>query len=281
MKIFSLENGSFKLDGGSMFGVVPKVLWQKVYPADENNLVELATRSMLVEDGDRIILMDNGIGDKLDERFLKHYFLKKDTKLESSLAKKGYKPEDITDVIMTHLHFDHCGGGVKIDENGQAQLAFPNATYHVGRRQWENAMNPNAREKSSFFKENLMPIQESGHLHFIEINSWLTENVELRLFNGHTNGQIIPFVHHADQVIVFTGDLIPAAANVTLAWITAFDMEPKTALEEKKQFLDEAVENNYILFFEHDIFQECCSLKKTEKGVRVAKTFSLSEFMGY
>ena len=279
MNIYPIDLGSFKLDGGAMFGVVPKVLWNKVYPADENNLVPLALRSMLIVEGDRKIVIDAGIGEKMDPKLLKHYYLDRDTSIDSELQKHDLTPDDITDVILTHLHFDHCGGAVKYDANDRPVPTFPNASYWVGAGQWHAATHPNAREKSSFFKENFMPIEENGQLKLVEQTQEIAPGVRVRLYSGHTDGQLVPFIQYGNQTIVYTADLIPAAANVSLAWITAFDMEPKIALEEKKEFLEEAYTNQYVLFFEHDIFQECCSLKQTEKGVRVKDTFSLSDII--
>jgi len=276
MKLYSIETGNFKLDGGAMFGVVPKVLWSKVYTADENNLVNLAMRALLIDDGENKILIDNGLGDKLDEKFLSYYFLNGDDSLEKSLRKHGYAANDITHVIMTHLHFDHCGGGVKM-ENGKPVLTFKNATYITSKKQWEEAMNPNPREKSSFLKMNLIPIEESKQLKLIESNEQLTTNVKLKIYNGHTAGQVIPFIKHKEKTIVYVADLIPCAANIPISWIPAYDINPITAMEEKKNFLNEAVENNYILFFEHDINYECCTVKHTDKGIRLDKTIKISE----
>ncbi len=278
MKLFSIETGNFKLDGGAMFGVVPKTLWNKVYPADENNLINLAMRALLIDDGRKKILIDNGLGEKLDEKFLSYYFLNGDDTLEKSLNKLGYSTNDITDVIMTHLHFDHCGGGVKL-ENGNPVLTFKNATYYTGNKQWEVAMNPNPREKASFLKENLIPIQESGRLRLIEKEEQITKEIMLKIYNGHTAGQIIPFITYKDKTIVYVADLIPSVANIPISWIPAFDIEPVTAMEEKEQFLNEAVDNNYFLFFEHDIHYECGTVKRTEKGIRLDKIYKLVDIL--
>lgn len=266
------------LDGGAMFGVVPKSLWNKVYPADENNMINLAMRGLLVETGDRKILFDNGIGDKQDEKFFGHYFLNGDDSLDKSFEKLGVRHEEITDVVMTHLHFDHCGGGVRYNEKGELVLTFPNATYWCSTLQWENAVNPNARERASYLKENLLPIQESGRLKFIDRHTWLVEGIELRLYHGHTTGQLVPFIQHKGNTVVYVADLIPSVANITLAWITAYDMQPLVALEEKKAFLEEAANNNYVLFFEHDIQHECCTVAQKGKGIRPELTFTLDEY---
>jgi len=278
MELHAIETGNFKLDGGAMFGVVPKVLWNKQYPADENNLINLSMRALLVIDGHRKIIIDNGLGKKLDEKFLKHYYLNGDDTLEGSLEKAGYNPNEITDVIMTHLHFDHCGGGVKLNENGELGLTFQNATYWVGRKQWENAMNPNPREKSSYFKDNLFPIEESGQLKFIEEDCRFSDHVHLRIYHGHTVGQILPFIDYHGKKLVYVADLIPSSANIPIAWVAAFDVYPITAMEEKDRFLQEAYENDYTLFFEHDINVECCNLKKTEKGIRMNESFRLTQY---
>ena len=274
MKLYPVETGNFKLDGGAMFGAVPKSLWSKAYEADENNLVNLAMRALLVVTGGRRILTDNGLGEKLDEKFLSYYFLNGDETLEKSLNKYGFSPDDITDVVMTHLHFDHCGGGVRL-ENGQPVLTFKNAIYWTSKQQWDNAMNPNAREKSSYLKLNLLPILESGHLKLINKETEIYPGIKLKLYFGHTIGMVVPLIHHPKQTVVYVADLIPVAANIPLSWISAYDIQPLYSLKEKQEFLNEAVENNYLLFFEHDIYNECCTLKATEKGVRMEKACKL------
>ncbi len=278
MEIFSFNTGNLRLDGGAMFGVVPKVLWNKVYEADENNYVTLSMRSLLIIDGDKKIIIDAGMGDKQDEKFFSHYFISEARTFDEILKERNLTVNDITDVVFTHLHFDHCGGAVQYNDERKAVLTFPNANYWVSKEQWYAAVYPNAREEASFLKENILPIEESGHLRFLANGYKLTENIEIRTFVGHTEGQAIPFITYKGQTIVYTGDLIPAVANIPLAWLTAYDMKPIEGLEEKEKFLNEAVENNYVLFFEHDIYQECCTLKSTPKGVRVDKTFSLEDW---
>jgi glyoxylase-like metal-dependent hydrolase (beta-lactamase superfamily II) len=278
MEIYNLETGNLKLDGGAMFGVVPKSLWQKVYPADENNLITLAMRSLLVIDGDQKIIIDTGIGDKQDEKFLSHYYLNGDDSLAKSLEQAEVQEEEITDVILTHLHFDHCGGAVKRDADANLVLTFPNATYHTSEEQWNTAVQPNARERASFLKENILPIQDHGKLSFVEDGQIISDNVSVKLFYGHTSGQVIPFIRFNGKTLVYIADVVPAAANIPLAWITAYDMEPTQALLEKENFLIEAVENDYTLFFEHDIYHECCTLKTTEKGIRMDESLSLEEW---
>jgi glyoxylase-like metal-dependent hydrolase (beta-lactamase superfamily II) len=278
MKLKSIETGNFKLDGGAIFGVVPKSLWNKVYPADENNMINLSMRSLLIDDGKNKILIDNGLGTKLDPKFASYYFLNGDDSLEKSLKNAGYQFEDITDVIITHLHFDHCGGSV-LNKNGRLLPAFPNAVYHISRAQWKTANNPNQREKASFLKENFLPLYDSGQINFIDDNIEILPNIEIRLFNGHTEGLIVPFIKYNDKTIVYITDLIPTVANLPLSWITAYDIYPLVAMHEKELLLKEAVERNYILFFEHDIYNEACTLTNTPKGIRMEKVFHLNEIL--
>lgn len=281
MKLYSIETGNFKLDGGAMFGVVPKSIWQKHYPVNEENLCNFSMRSLLVVDGNRRILIDNGLGDKQDEKFFANFHLNGDDTLIKSLANAGFKPEDITDNVMTHLHFDHVGGGIKYNEDRTAfELTFPNATYWVGKEQWNWAINPNKREKASYLKENLLPMQDSGHLKFMKKEVELFPNFFLHFFNGHTQGQVIPFINFNGKTMVYVGDLIPSSANLPIAYIASYDIQPLIQLEEKEKFLNEACEKNYTLFFEHDLYVECCTLKKTERGIRMDKAFKLSEFTG-
>lgn len=278
MKLYSIETGNLKLDGGAMFGVVPKVLWQKQYPADENNLCNWAMRCLLVEDGERLVLIDNGVGDKQDQSFLKHYHLNGDATLESSLAKYGFKPEDITDMILTHLHFDHCGGSIKYNYDQTAyELAFPNASYYVSKPQYEWATNPNHRESASFLKENIFPIEESGRLRLIEEEGGILPNISVRLYNGHTEGQIIPLINYYGRTIAFMADLLPATTHIPMPWIMAYDTKPLVTLEDKERFYAEALTGDYVLFFEHDLYNECCTLQDTPKGVRVKETFRLAD----
>ncbi|MBC8489878.1 MAG: MBL fold metallo-hydrolase [Bacteroidetes bacterium] len=279
MELYKIETGNFKLDGGAMFGVVPKSLWNDVYPADENNLCNWAMRCLLVVEGDRKILIDNGIGDKQDEKFLKHYYLNGDDSLEKSLAAAGYSTDDITDMVLTHLHFDHCGGSIKKTGEEQFETTFKNAKYWISKAQWELAVNPNRREKASFLKENILPIKESGQLQLVEKDGDLSNNFYVKLFNGHTDGQIIPYIKYNGKTIVFTADLIPSAAHVPVSYIMAYDTRPLVTLKEKEKFLMEAINNDYILFLEHDIYHEFCTIHDTEKGPRVKETFSLETLL--
>ncbi len=279
MELYTIETGNLKLDGGAMFGVVPKVMWSKVYPSDENNLCNWSMRCLLVIDGDRKILIDNGIGEKQDHKFLKHYYLNGDDTLEKSLAKHGVSFEDITDVVLTHLHFDHCGGSIKYNENHELVPAFPNATYHTSKQQWEWANHPNRRERASFLKENIQPIMESGKLNLFETDTDLLPNFKVRLYNGHTDGQVIPFINVNGRTIVYCADLFPSVAHIPMPYVMAYDTRPLLTLKEREEFFKEAIESDYILFFEHDLYHECCSLQETEKGVREKETFTLAEFM--
>jgi len=280
MKLHSINTGTFKLDGGAMFGVVPKTLWQKVYPSDENNLCTWALRCLLIENNEQRILIDCGIGNKQDEKFLGHYYIKNNDGFVQTLLHTGFKPDDITDVILTHLHFDHCGGAVKYNEEKTEFVpTFKNATYWLGKQQWDLANNPNSREKASFFKENFIPLLNAGKIKFIEKDTELFENVSVKIFNGHTAGQVIPFVKYNNKTIVYMADLIPTSAHLPLVWVLSYDTNPLISLSEKEIFLNEAAENNYILFFEHDIINECCTVKKTDKGVRTDKAGLLNEFL--
>jgi glyoxylase-like metal-dependent hydrolase (beta-lactamase superfamily II) len=276
MNLYSIETGNLKLDGGAMFGVVPKVLWSKLYPADENNLCNWAMRCLLVVDGERKILIDNGIGDKQDWNFLRHYYLNGDDTLEKSLAKAGFTKEDITDVILTHLHFDHCGGSVEWNQDRTGyKLAFPNASYWVSRQQYDWAVEPNHRESASYLKENILPIEESGQLKLIEEEGEILPNITIKLYHGHTEGQAIPHINYKGKTVVFGADLLPSASHVPMSWIMAYDTRPLITLEDKERFYKEAVDNEYVIFLEHDLYNECCTIHMTEKGVKVKETFTV------
>ena len=288
MKLYSINTGYFKLDGGAMFGVVPKQIWNKLNPADENNLCSWAMRCLLIEDGDRLMLIDNGIGDKQDTKFMGHYHLHGDETLTSSLAKHGFSKDDITDVILTHLHFDHCGGSI-VREKDRLVPAFKNATFWSNERHWHWATEPNMREKASFLKENIMPIQESGQLRFVHshvdqfdsaeklLSTPFNENMQLRFVNGHTDAMMLPQIHYKGKTILYMADLLPAAAHLPIPYVMAYDMQPLITLKEKMSVLDEALKNDYILFFEHDPQIECCTLHTTEKGIRMKDAFKLSD----
>jgi glyoxylase-like metal-dependent hydrolase (beta-lactamase superfamily II) len=279
MRLYSIPTGNFKLDGGAMFGVVPKTIWNKLNPADENNLCSWSMRCLLIEDGDRLILIDNGIGNKQDAKFFGHYYLHGNDTLDSSLKKYGFHKSDITDVFLTHLHFDHCGGSIE-KKDGKLVPAFVNAIYWSNEHHWQWATEPNDREKASFLKENILPIKESGRLRFIEVEEGVsfTENITVKFVNGHTDAMMLPVISYLDRQIVFMADLLPSAAHMPLPYVMAYDMFPLTTMEEKKSFLGEALQEDYILFFEHDIHNECCTLMQTEKGIRMADSFKLEEW---
>jgi glyoxylase-like metal-dependent hydrolase (beta-lactamase superfamily II) len=286
MNLYSIETEFFKLDGGAMFGVVPKVIWNEINPADEKNLCTWAMRCLLIEDEGKLILIDNGIGNKQDEKFLRHYYLHGDNTLDKSLAKHGFHRDDITDVFLTHLHFDHCGGSI-IREGDKLVPAFKNAVYWSNKAHWQWATNPNEREKASFLKENILPIQESGQLQFIQIpqeastnkllSTAFTENISVRFVSGHTQSMMLPQIKYKNKTIVYMADLLPSAGHIPLPYVMAYDMFPLTTLNEKKMFLNEAMDNNYILFFEHDPKIECCDLKITDRGVRMGNSFLLND----
>lgn len=276
MKLHSVNTGYFKLDGGAMFGVVPKTIWNKLNPADSNNLCSWAMRCLLIEDGDRLILVDNGIGNKQDEKFFGHYYLHGNDSLDNSLQKLGFHRNDITDVFLTHLHFDHCGGSIE-REGDKLVPAFKNATFWSNLRHWEWATEPNDREKASFLKENILPIEQSGQLKFIEPTNGVafTDNISVRFANGHTDAMMLPQISYKGHTIIFMADLLPSIGHIPVPYVMAYDMFPLTTLHEKKQFLQEATDKQYILFFEHDPVHECCTLQMTEKGIRHKDTFTL------
>jgi glyoxylase-like metal-dependent hydrolase (beta-lactamase superfamily II) len=278
MKLYTIDTGFFKLDGGAMFGVVPKTIWNKLNPADENNLCSWAMRCLLIEDGNRLILVDNGIGDKQDAKFFSHYYLHGDATLDKSLAAHGFHRNDITDVFLTHLHFDHCGGSI-IREGEKLVPAFKNATYWSNADHWKWATEPNDREKASFLKENILPIQESGQLKFVEHTEGVrfTDNFTVRFVNGHTDAMMLPQLNYKGKTILYMADLLPSTGHIPVPYVMAYDMFPLTTLQEKKQYLKEALDNQYILFFEHDPVTECCTLQQTEKGIRVGETFKLKD----
>ena len=285
MNLYSVNTGYFKLDGGAMFGVVPKSIWNKINPADEKNLCSWALRCLLIETDNRLILVDTGNGDKQDAKFFDHYYLHGDDTLDKSLAKHGFNKNDITDVLLTHLHFDHCGGSIK-REGDLLVPAFKNAKCWSNKEHWNWAIHPNDREKSSFLKENILPIEESGQLNFIETSKGspiklgatnFCKDIDIRFVHGHTEAMMLPQINYKGHTIVFMADLLPSAGHIPMPYVMAYDMFPLTTLQEKKAFLEEAVDNNYILFFEHDPSIECCTLKRTEKGIRPDKFFKLSE----
>ena len=282
MKLHVINTGYFKLDGGAMFGVVPKSLWQRTNPADENNMCSWALRCLLIEDGNRLMLIDAGIGDKQSEKFFSHYFLYGDTTLSKSLAQKGFHEDDITDVFLSHLHFDHCGGAIQWNttKNGY-RPTFKNAKYWSNENHWRWATEPNPREKASFLAENILPIQESGQLEFIERKSDFMENVfpnmGILFVDGHTDSMMIPHILYKGKTVVFMADLLPSVGHIPLPYVMGYDTRPLITMKEKSQFLNHAAQNDYVLFLEHDSVNECCTLHQTEKGIQLNQTFSLSD----
>jgi glyoxylase-like metal-dependent hydrolase (beta-lactamase superfamily II) len=281
MQLYTIETGFFKLDGGAMFGVVPKTLWSKIHPADENNLCTWAMRCLLIEDGGRLILVDNGIGDKQDARFFSYYYLHGDDTLDKSLARHGFHRDDITDVLLTHLHFDHCGGSI-VRQGDRLVPAFKNAIYWSNERHWKWATEPNDREKASFLKENILPIRESGQLRLIPpgeaiLSGIFLPGLSLRFVNGHTDAMMLPQLRYKGRTLVFMADLLPSIGHIPIPYVMAYDMFPLTTMQEKRSFLTEAVSEQYVLFFEHDPVNECCVVQQTEKGIRPGEVFRLEE----
>lgn len=282
MQLHIIETGLFKLDGGAMFGVVPKSLWQRTNPADENNMCTWSMRCLLIEDGDQLILFDNGIGNKQDAKFFKHYYLHGDYDMDDSLKKAGFSPDDITDMFLTHLHFDHCGGGVDWQDKSQTKLDlhFRNAKYWSNEDHWKWATEPNTREKASFLKENILPMQQSGHLHFANKGEESPfQQFDILYADGHTDKQMVPKIKYKDKTIVFAADLLPSVGHIPLPYVMGYDTRPLLTLSEKEKFLKEAADKEYILFLEHDAQNQCCTVKHTEKGVRLDRTFPLSEVL--
>ena len=283
MQLYPIEAGRFKLDGGAMFGVVPKSIWTRTNPADSNNLIDIAARCYLIEDGDRLVLIDTGMGNKQSDKFFGYYSLWGDFELHKSLKEKGFSAEDVTDVFLTHLHFDHCGGAVKWnDKRTGYECAFPNARYWTNQNHWEWATKPNAREKASFLKENILPIQESGQLEFLPLNStdYLQDTplgFRVLCVDGHTEKQMLPVIDYKGQTLVFSADLIATVGHIPLPYVMGYDTRPLLTLDEKARFLQKATEENWLLLFEHDAHNELCSLKNTEKGVRKDEIFGFSE----
>lgn len=280
MQLYTIDTGLFKLDGGAMHGVVPKTMWNKVNPADENNMCSWAMRCLLIEHENRLILVDTGIGDKQDEKFFSFYYLHGNDSMERSIQAKGFSMDDVTDVFLTHLHFDHVGGAVKRD--GDKLLpAFKNAKYWSNKDHWEWAIHPNEREKASFLKENILPIQESGQLNFIDIKDgeeWIRD-IRIRFVNGHTEAMMLPQINYKGKTILYAADLLPSMHHISLPWIMGYDMRPLDTLNEKKKLLSEAQTNDWLLFFEHDPKNELCSLQQTERGIRHNEVMKMSDIV--
>lgn len=303
MKLHVINTGNFKLDGGAMFGVVPKMLWSKTNPADENNMCNWTMRCLLIEDGNRLTLIDNGIGNKQDAKFYSHFFLNGNDTLEKSLKLAGFGTDDVTDMFLTHLHFDHCGGSIKFKEdNTSFETVFKNATYWSNEEHWEWAVKPNPREKPSFLRENILPIQESGQLKFIAPplihspvgagaqhvshpleymdSNQLGDNVSIMLTRGHTDAMMIPHIKYKGKTVVYMADLLPSTGHIPLPYVMGYDTRPLLTLLEKEKFMSLAADEEFILFFEHDAVNECCTVQKTEKGIRLKETFTLKEYFG-
>jgi glyoxylase-like metal-dependent hydrolase (beta-lactamase superfamily II) len=280
MQLHTIETGRFKLDGGAMFGVVPKSIWQRTNPADENNMCSWSMRCLLMEDGDRLVLFDCGIGDKQDERFLRHYYLHGEDTLDKSLAAKGFHRDDITDVFLTHLHFDHCGGAIERDGNGNFRPAFKNATFWSNEEHWKWAIEPNPRERASFLNENIIPIQESGQLSFIDrgdgdFRKDALFGMDILFVDGHTDSQMVAHIPYKDKTVVFMADLLPSTGHIPLPFVMGYDTRPLLTLTEKKKFLDRAADDSLVLFLEHDANSECCTVRHGERRVELEGTFPL------
>ena len=283
MQIYPIETGNFKLDGGAMFGVVPKVIWQRTNPADNNNLIDMSLRCMLIEDGKRLILIDNGTGDKQSDKFFSYYFPFGDDTLDKSLAQHGFHRDDITDVFLTHLHFDHCGGSIQWNkERTGYEPAFKNAKYWSNENHWQWAIKPNPREKASFLKENIHPIENSGQLNYIPLpdNQFINNSAlgfDILFADGHTEKQMIPHIKYQDKTLVFMADLLPTVGHIPLPYVMGYDVRPLITMDEKANFLQTAADQNYYLFLEHDAVHEICTVKHTEKGVRLDQTYKFNE----
>lgn len=276
MKLHTINTGLFKLDGGAMFGVVPKTIWNKLIPADENNLISMAMRCLLIEDGKRLILIDNGIGTKQDAKFFGHYYLHGNDSLEKSLNQLGFTTDDITDMVLTHLHFDHCGGSIKWnDDRTKFETTFKNATYWIANNHWQEALQPNPREKASFLKENILPIQESGQLKLLNEGEKFHANIDLIYTNGHTNSMMLPIIPYKNTKLIYTADCIPTLSHIPIPYVMGYDTKPLDAMKEKASVLELALKNNYFLYFEHDAQNEMCSLQQTEKGIRANEVLKL------
>lgn len=284
MNLHVIDTGFFKLDGGAMFGVVPKSLWNRKHPADENNMCTWAMRCLLIENGDQLVLIDTGMGNKQNEKFFSFYYLQDTVTLKDSLAKKGFHPDDITDVVLTHLHFDHVGGSVSADSAKEKFFpTFKNAKYWTNEGHWNWANNPNPREKASFLQENFASIQANGQLSFVPENDWIGKGpfewMDILFVNGHTEKQMVPIIKMKDKTIVYMADLLPSVHHIGMAWVMAYDVRPLETMKEHQKFLPEVLKNNYYLFLEHDAHNEVCTLHETERGIKLKDTYRLADIL--
>lgn len=280
MKIYKVDTGSFMLDGGAIFGVVPKKIWEKVYPADEDNLCRFSLRNLLIKIEDRLILIDTGIGNKQDEKFFKHYKRKGHHSIEKAINDIGFATDDVTDVIISHMHFDHVGDAVKRNNNGLLEPSFRNAKYHVSEKQWNWAIHPNQREKASFLSDNFLPIEKAGLLNLIrDEESEFLPGIHIKMFHGHTDGLIVTFIKYKDKTLVYTSDFIGVAAHIPASWVCGYDTRPLLSFSEREKFMKEACREGYYIIFQHDYYTECCTLKQTEKGILMDKAFKLEEIL--
>ena len=278
MRIYPIQTGNFKLDGGAMFGVVPKSIWQKTNPADSNNMIEMGMRSLLIEDGNKLILIDTGMGNKQSDKFFGYYYQFGDYSLDTSLASYGFHRDDITDVFLTHLHFDHCGGSIQWNKNQTGyEPAFKNAKFWSNQEHWNWATHPNPREKASFLEENILPIQESGQLNFISENSFQQIGFDVLKMDGHTEKQMLPKVFYQGKTIIFMADLLPTTGHIPVPYVMGYDTRPLLTIKEKEAFLSEAADNEYFLFLEHDAYSEICTVQHTNKGVRLKETHKFKD----
>jgi len=278
MRIYPIQTGNFKLDGGAMFGVVPKSIWQKTNPADSNNMIEMGMRSLLIEDGNKLILIDTGMGNKQSDKFFGYYYQFGGYSLDTSLASHGFHRDDITDVFLTHLHFDHCGGSIQWNKNQTGyEPAFKNAKFWSNQEHWNWATHPNPREKASFLEENILPIQESGQLNFISENSFQQVGFDVLKMDGHTEKQMLPKIFYQGKTIIFMADLLPTTGHIPVPYVMGYDTRPLLTIKEKEAFLSEAADNEYFLFLEHDAYSEICTVQHTNKGVRLKETHKFKD----
>jgi glyoxylase-like metal-dependent hydrolase (beta-lactamase superfamily II) len=278
MRIYPIQTGNFKLDGGAMFGVVPKSIWQKTNPADSNNMIEMGMRSLLIEDGNKLILIDTGMGNKQSDKFFGYYYQFGDFSLDTALASHGFHRDDITDVFLTHLHFDHCGGSIQWNKNQTGyEPAFKNAKFWSNQEHWNWAIHPNLREKASFLKENILPIQESGQLNFILGNPIQQVGFDVLKMDGHTEKQMLPKIFYQGKTIIFMADLLPTTGHIPVPYVMGYDTRPLLTIKEKEDFLNEAADNEYFLFLEHDAYSETCTVQHTNKGVRLKETHKFKD----